>query len=241
MTRAHVFSITKSMLGLLWARYIYNFDGKHPYLYDWLRHPDFMTLNTYLDQRSPLRGVPHLTERPLWRMLTMTSGLPVGNTNALMLLLMRAVESRASAGVEGFHNFPMIVLDSYRAETLETIKQSEGEWNYSDTCMQIASVACEEFERAVSNRQDMMASREISANFFPASLRARYPREWPVVFSGYVDARTNTNVLSTLTFYGLQMTGLEMRDLAVHLLTHHHALLLRIYEEKANEDGSGSP
>ena len=238
--RAHVFSITKSMLGLLWALYIYNADGKHPYLYSWLRRPEYMTLRTYLDQRSPLMAIHLLPERPLWRMLTMSSGLPVGDTNGLYLLLLRAIESRVSVGVEGFNNFPALVYDSYNNVSEITLKKDEGSWRYSDTCMQIASIACEEFERAISGNKSLTARDEIARTFFPPSLRSRYEgehSEWPMVLSGYEDS--GKQVLSTLTFYGLQMTGLEMRDLAVNLLTHHHALLLKIHGEIAAADGSG--
>ena len=242
--RAHVFSITKSMLGLLAAQYVYDRDGKHGYLRRWLLDDaaGHATMDTYLDRRSPVRMIGKTKDQPLRRLLTMTSGIPVGDTDALYVAVMEGIKRPVRGATDvRVVTFTSLVYDRYQHQPL-----TPGVWRYCDTCMQFAAFAVEEFERAASNNYEFMARDEISRLFFPPSLRAVYNEgtdEWPVIDAGYdrVDASGKTvSVYNTLAFYGLRMTGLEMRDLAVELLLRHHDLLTRIYNEPATDAGGGA-
>lgn len=234
-TRAHVFSVTKSLIGLFWARMIYNFDGLHPHLYARLGSADKGTMGNFLDMRNPVRVVEHVADRPLHRYLTMTSGVATGSTDALYIANIRTLQNSVSSGLETLHTFGSVIHDGYYDRVA-----GEGKWRYSDACMQIATEAAEEYERAVINNDALTARDVILSKFFPPWLRQHFRETWPMLYTGYDAGDEGHAVYNTIGFYGLRMTGLEMRDLAVYLLQHHLALLRRIWAETTRHAETGT-
>jgi hypothetical protein len=236
LKRAHVFSVTKSMIGLFWAQMVHNYDGRHGYLYGWLGSAEDGAMGNFLDARNPVRIIENVARRPLHRFLTMTSGVATGPTNALYIAQVRTLHHGTFARSPLLTTFGSVVYDGY----YDRGAPPEGEWRYSDACMQIATEAAEEFERAMTLNDALTARDVVVSRYFPAWLHEYFRANWPMLNPGYVtvdETGVIHDVLNTVGFYGLQMTGMEMRDVGVHLLTHHLPLLQRIYAEKTIAEG----
>jgi len=244
-TLAHVMSITKAIMGLLWAYYIYNKDGEHEDLRGWLLNDndEKSKFGFHLSHRHI--HIPKIRNAHVRKGLTQTSGVIVKDTDGYdmfkTLLMMSHHDKEADATLTTF--------DSLLREGLMTdVPIMKNEFHYSDKMTQVTSMTLEDMEKRRRNNFRFLIKNEIPKIFFPPALReAQNIKDWPTIPAGYtVNVKKGQpgssslrlykteplHVENSLGFWGIQMTGQQMVEFGAYLLTHHLELLTKIYDDK---------
>lgn len=238
LTVAHVFSVTKSFMGLLWAYYIYNVGGSHPHLRDMLlddTRPQSKIRHFLHPGHPTLLHLKNLPDRPMRTFLSQTSGLSTVETGLVQALVVKVLQNnpKTFSGWDArLHSFDTLVHDMYLTKPLTH------EFFYDNLMTQVASFALEEYMRAYTANRDFLIAVRVPELFFPAVVREKpyikKPDEWPLLDAGYtrrVSATKTEEVFDTMTFYGVRMTGRDMAEVGVNLLLHHAELLEKIYDD----------
>lgn len=243
-TVAHAFSITKSMMGMLWAYYVYNLgnDPRLAHLRDDLlgkNGPERENIRHYLSANRPVTSsLTTLLDVPLRKFFTQSTGLHTSDFSmpqalTLMILISGVGEhgGREGGGAK-LQDFNSFLHDNWNEEPLENC------FNYDNLLTQVASFALKDYMSRVTQNANFLVKDEVVKLFFPPSFRDDkhgHIQEWPVVSAGYTyyyrDGKEGGQVTNTLTLAGLKMTGNDFLVLGRHLLTHHCDMLIRIHDD----------
>jgi hypothetical protein len=246
-TLAHVMSITKGVMGLLWAYYVYNKDGNHKDLRDWLLGKG----NTATELRdtmgyyiSPQHVQIHkIRSAKVIKGLTQTTGVVLKDTDGFdMFKTLIMMSNHNKTADNTLTTFDAMLREGLMSE----VPTLENEFHYSDKMTQVTAIALEDMEKRRRNNFKFLIRDEILDIFFPPSLRqAHNLRDWPTIPAGYqhkqktITAKSSKspykvediNVENTLGFWGIRMTGEQMVEFGSYLLTHHADLLNRMYDD----------
>ena len=237
-TVAHVMSITKAMMGLMWAYCIYNVGGHFPDLRKVLldKANEQSKLGFYLSTEHI--NIPKIRNASVIKALTQTTGIVIGDTNAFSMLKTLIMSSRHEAGT-----YDLTSIESELVETLIDTSVKDNEFHYSDKMTQVTSMALEDMFKKLLGFEFLLADH-IPQMFFPPEIReASNIKQWPIIFAGYYETYTKCSAISrtvtvtmpvynSLGFWGVRMTGQQMLDYGAYLLIHFTDLLLHIYDDK---------
>lgn len=243
-TIAHAFSITKSMMGMLWAHYVYNRenDPRLTNLRDNLlgkNGPERENIRHYLNANRPVTSsMTSLLDVPLRKFFTQSTGLHTSDFSlpqalTLIVLISTVGEhgARASGGAK-LQDFNSFLHDNWIEAPLENC------FNYDNLLTQVASFALKDYMSRLTQNEKFLVKDEVVRIFFPPEFSDAHHghiQEWPVVSAGYRYYYKNGDeggeVSNTLTLAGLKMTGQDFITLGRHLLNHHAELLIKIHDD----------
>ena len=243
-TIAHAFSITKSMMGMLWAHYVYNRenDPRLAHLRDNLlgrNGPEKEHIRHYLNANRPVTSsLATLLDVPLRKFFTQSTGLHTSEFSlpqalTLILLISKVGEhgDRATGGAR-LQDFNSFLHDNWQEAP------RENRFNYDNILTQVASFALKDYMARLTQYADYLVKDEVIRIFFPPSFTDAHHghiQEWPVVSAGYTyyyrNGKEGGKVDNTITLAGLKMTGRDFIVLGRHLLDNHADLLVRIHDD----------
>ena len=232
-TVAHAFSITKSMMGMLWAHYIYDEPERFPALKDWILADapigDFLNAN-----RPVTSSLPLLLKQPLRNFFTQSTGLHTSEFSLSQALTLTLLTHKSVHGDTGLEDFNSFLHDNWIEEPLENC------FNYDNLLTQVASFALKDYMSRETQNDKYLVKDDIIARFFPKtfsdSKHKHITNDWPVVYAGYEfyysNGKKGMDVYNSITLAGLKMTGNDFIELGKHLLANHRELLIKIHDDE---------
>lgn len=236
-TVAHVMSVTKSVTGFMWAYYIpkkkkpteeSTYDGPYPRLRDFLlSNGADSQLGTYLDERrAVIHSIDQLRKAKVKELLTHTSGIVLKDTGFHeMVVVNMCIYKTEEEGRAPIHYIQLYSVERLVLETMFVGVNHHGEFHYDNLLSQLVIVALENMEQARRKDPTFLLKNDIIANFFPPVCKSV---NWPIVDAGFTN-RTGKKMFNTLGFCGLQMTGEQLLQYGIFLMTNHRNVLERIH------------
>jgi hypothetical protein len=227
-TVAHIFSITKSVMGLLWAYLVFN-PTNDPFIQKLNLKKHLLDTNSkesrlsyYLsDVRPTFMSLPKVLDRPMKDFFTQTSQVVTDEYDFAQVMTTLVITDEKSESK--FESFNSLFGDNY----VSVVPYPS--FKYDNLLTQVASLALEDHMKMVTENPEYLVKTEVIKLLFPPRF-ATLPhiKKWPLLDAGYEIAGYNGTVKNTMTLAGIRMTGNEMMELGLYWLEHHHSLLLNI-------------
>lgn len=245
-TVAHVFSVTKSMLGLAWAARLYDSSAglKPTQLYKDVTNPDKKADRSlagyYLSPTRPVtKSLPLLCKARVMDFFTQTTGLHTVDLGAVSGLEIAMLAKRKM--ITDMNTFNTLLADNFISVRPDTDGK---QFVYDNLLTQVSGLMLEDYVKVKENRPDFLIRDDVIDRYFPATLKTPqkniYIRDgWPLLEAGYkfYSIISNTPVeyekpiMNTMVLAGLKMKGVDMIEFGCEMLKKHHALLLRIHDD----------
>lgn len=245
-TVAHVFSVTKSMLGLAWAGRLYDeSQGLIPtQLYKDVTDPDKKAERSlagfYLSPTRPVtKSLPLLCKARVMDFFTQTTGLHTVDLGAVSGLEIAILAKRKL--ITDMNTFNSMLADNFISVRPDTDNK---QFVYDNLLTQVSGLMLEDYIKAKENRPDFLIRDYVLDRYFPVTLKTplknTYIRGgWPLLEAGYkfysiinnTPVEYEKTIKNTMVLAGLKMKGVDMVEFGCEMLRNHHALLVRIHDD----------